>query len=55
MSFKFALQIDKNRYIFGMFDLEPHEKEGLIYILGVPALIALIMIIAFLTHVVLNP
>lgn len=37
------------------FKLEEHEKEGFYYILGVPALIALILIIAFLTHVVLNP
>ncbi len=38
-----------------MFDLEPHEKEGLMYILGVPLLIGLIMIIASLTHIVLKP
>ena len=38
-----------------MFDLEPHEKEGFHYILGVPLLIGLIMVIAFLTHFVLNP
>ncbi len=38
-----------------MFDLEPHEKEGFHYILGVPLLIGLIIFIAFLTHIVLNP
>ena len=38
-----------------MFDLEPHEKEGFRYILGVPLLIGLIMVIAFLTHFILNP
>lgn len=38
-----------------MLDLEPHEKEGLMYILGVPLLIAVILGIAFLTHVVLKP
>ncbi len=38
-----------------MFDLEPHEKEGLRYILGVPLLIGLIMVIASLTHIVLAP
>ena len=38
-----------------MFDLEPHEKEGLKYILGVPLLIGLIMVIASLTHIVLAP
>lgn len=38
-----------------MFDLEPHEKEGFNYILGVPLLIGLIMVIAFLTHIVLAP
>ena len=38
-----------------MFDLEPHEKEGLNYILGVPLLIGLILVIAFLTHIVLAP
>ena len=38
-----------------MFDLEPHEKEGFHYILGVPLLIGLIIAIAFLTHVVLAP
>ncbi len=38
-----------------MFELEPHEKEGFRYILGVPLLIGLILIIAFLTHIVLNP
>ena len=38
-----------------MFDLEPHEKEGFKYILGVPLLIGLIMVIAFLTHIVLTP
>lgn len=35
--------------------LEPREKEGLIYILGVPLLIFLIIFIAFMTHIVLNP
>ena len=38
-----------------MFNLEPHEKEGFKYILGVPILIGLIMIIAFLTHIILAP
>lgn len=38
-----------------MFNLEPHEKEGLNYILGVPLLIGLILAIAFLTHIVLAP
>ena len=38
-----------------MFNLEPHEKEGFKYILGVPLLIGLIMVIAFLTHIVLAP
>ena len=38
-----------------MLDLEPHEKEGFMYILGVPLLIAVILGIAFLTHVVLKP
>ncbi len=38
-----------------MFDLEPHEKEGFHYILGVPLLIGLILVIAFMTHVVLTP
>jgi len=38
-----------------MFDLEPHEKEGFHYILGVPLLIGLIIVIAFLTHLVLAP
>jgi len=38
-----------------MLDLEPHEKEGFKYILGVPILIGLILIIAFLTHLVLTP
>jgi len=38
-----------------MFDLEPHEKEGAIYIAGVFILIATIMLIASLTHVVLSP
>lgn len=43
-------------YLCGiMFDLEPHEKEGFHYILGVPLLIGLIMVIAFLTHIVLTP
>ena len=38
-----------------MFNLEPHEKEGFKYILGVPILIGLIMVIAFLTHLILAP
>ena len=38
-----------------MIDLEPHEKEGFYYILGVPLLIGLILVIAFLTHVILTP
>ena len=38
-----------------MFDLEPHEKEGFLYILGVPLLIGLILVIAFLTHIILAP
>ena len=37
------------------FKLEPHEKEAFWYIMGVPALIALIVILASLTHVVLHP
>lgn len=35
--------------------LEPKEREAFWYILGVPALIALIVILAMLTHVVLSP
>ncbi len=35
--------------------LEEHEKEGAIYIAGVIVLIASILIIASLTHLVLNP
>lgn len=38
-----------------MFDLESHEKEGFMYILGVPLLIVLILSIAFLTHFLLTP
>ncbi len=38
-----------------MFDLEPHEKEGAVYIAGVFVLIASIMLIASLTHVILSP
>ncbi len=37
------------------FKLEPHEKEAFWFIMGVPALIALIVILASLTHVVLHP
>ncbi len=33
--------------------MEQHEKEGLVYILGVVALIVLILGLASLTHVVL--
>ncbi len=35
--------------------LEPHEKEAFWYIMGVPILIASIVILAGLTHVVLSP
>lgn len=35
--------------------LEPHEKEAFWYILGVPVLIASIVILAMLTNVVLSP
>ncbi len=38
-----------------MFELEPHEKEGAVYIAGVFVLIASIMLIASLTHVILSP
>ena len=38
-----------------MFNLEPHEKEGAIYIAGIFILIGAIMLIAALTHVVLTP
>ena len=38
-----------------MFDLEPNEKEGAIYIAGIFILIFSIMLIAGLTHVVLSP
>ena len=38
-----------------MFELEPHEKEGAIYIAGIFALIATILLLASLTHVVLTP
>jgi hypothetical protein len=38
-----------------MFNLEPHEKEGAIYIAGIFILIASILSIAALTHVVLTP
>lgn len=37
------------------FKLEPHEKEAFWYIMGVPALILAIVILASLTHVVLSP
>jgi len=37
------------------FKLEPHEKEGMWYIIGVVVLIALIATLASLTHVVLHP
>ncbi|GJM15371.1 MAG: hypothetical protein DHS20C13_06980 [Thermodesulfobacteriota bacterium] len=36
-------------------ELEPHEKEAFWYILGVPILIASIVILALLTHLVLSP
>ena len=36
-------------------DLEPHEKEAFWYVMGVPILIASIVILAGLTHVVLSP
>jgi len=35
--------------------MEQNEKEGAIYILGIVALIASIVILASLTHVVLHP
>lgn len=35
--------------------LEEHEKEGAVYIAGIIVLIASILILASLTHVVLNP
>lgn len=35
--------------------MEEHEKEGAIYILGIFVLIASILLIAAMTHVVLNP
>lgn len=35
--------------------LEPKEKEAFWYIMGVPILIASIVILALLTHVVLSP
>jgi hypothetical protein len=38
-----------------MFNLEPHEKEGAIYIAGIFLLIFSIVGIASLTHVVLSP
>ncbi len=38
-----------------MFELNEREKEGGIYIGGVVLLIALIIILASLTHVVLHP
>jgi len=38
-----------------MFELEPHEKEGAVYIAGVFVLIASIMLIASLTHIILSP
>jgi len=36
-------------------ELEPHEKEAFWYVIGVPILIASIVILAGLTHVVLHP
>lgn len=59
-----ALQKLRGRYNVGAmtekkkespFKLEPHEKEGMWYIIGVIVLIALIVILASLTHVVLHP
>ena len=38
-----------------MFNLEPHEKEGAIYIAGIFILIISIIGLAALTHVVLSP
>lgn len=38
-----------------LFELNEREKEGGIYIGGVVVLIALIVILASLTHVVLSP
>ena len=38
-----------------MFNLEPHEKEGALYIAGIFILIFAILGIASLTHVVLTP
>ncbi len=38
-----------------MFNLEPHEKEGAIYIGGIFILIIAILGLASLTHVVLSP
>ncbi len=35
--------------------LEPHEREAFWYIMGVPILIASIVILAALTNVVLTP
>ncbi len=35
--------------------LDPQEKEAFWYIMGVPILIALIVVLALLTHVVLTP
>ncbi len=35
--------------------LDPAEKEAFWYIMGVPILIALIVVLALLTHVVLTP
>lgn len=35
--------------------MEDNEKEGFIYILGIIALIASIIILASLTHVVVHP
>ncbi len=36
-------------------ELEPNEKEAFWYVIGVPILIASIVILAGLTHVVLSP
>jgi len=36
-------------------ELEPHEKEAFWYVMGVPILIASIVILAGLTHFVLTP
>ena len=36
-------------------ELEPHEKEAFWYVMGVPILLASIIILASLTHFVLHP